>query len=366
MTFLYPVFPLLICIVLLLIKKVNFKEIINGVFWGIISFLLLTIIDIILLPIIGSASINIASMSKGSIFAFIYYFFVAALPEELCKYGSIKFSSKKEKNSIIINAILVSVTFIAIESFGYASTMGVNLSVTRVLHTWHLFYQVIMALFLVKSVNTTSSKNTVLNILALAVPILCHSLHNWLVGINEIVDYIFMAVSILTYFFTIYLILKLDVKKEEPKVRFLVLKVVVIILSLLFMILLHSQNNNVKLNQSQHITEENIELKVISYETFESDNIISSGSYFKVKVEIKNNNDVIYKINTYNLSIVDNLNKNKSYLSIHEFSDSLNEVAPGETVVGYLYFDDDGYDYNYLIFAAGELNDKENYTFTIK
>lgn len=359
----YSIIPLLIIIGLLLLKKVNFKEIVNGIFWGIISVLLTIIVGKIILPIFGFSSSIINN--DISLFAFFINFFIGALPEELSKLISIKFSSEKEKDSIYINSILVGMTFKCIENILYNDTFGASLSLIRVLHAGHLLYQILMALFLIKALNSNGIKKIIYNILAIALPVLCHNIYNTFNSI-DIVSYVFYAIGILTYIFTLYIILKISYDNKEKKVRLFGLKLVVIILTILFIMIIHSQNNNSALNEIQNIQEDNIELKVLSSEKVEINDYFASGNYIKVKVELKNNNDVSYITDMYHFRIVDNLNKHNSYLSIYDFEDGLYEIDAGEKVIGYLYFEDEGYNYTYLIYTAGEFGNKQTYNFNIK
>ena len=92
----YSLIPLLVVIGLLILKKINFKYIVNGLFWGIISIFLTYLIDSLVLPLVGFHSNIYDAPNIGlSFFAFIIAFFTAALPEELSKFLSINACIKK-------------------------------------------------------------------------------------------------------------------------------------------------------------------------------------------------------------------------------------------------------------------------------
>ena len=249
---------------------------------------------------------------------------------------------------------------------GYINTHGINIGLTRMLKPGHLLFQIIMAFFLSKALNNQGYKKILYNGLGIILPMLCHATFNTFVS-NNIIGYIFYAVGIVTYIFTFYYILKLPSTIEQTKIKFFSLKLIFVIITTLFILFInlfmHSQVNS-NLNKIQKIKEDNIELKIISSEKVKTTNEVYSGNYIKIKVEIKNNNDTTFLIN--NVHIVDNLNKNNSYLSLWSFNDSLNEIAAKETSTGYLYFKDDGYNYSYLIYTAGEFPDRQTYTFNIK
>lgn len=363
---LYSIIPLLTTIVLLLLKKINIKKIVNGLFWGTISLLLTVIVNMTILPIFGfSLNDSMLASDDISLFNFIICLFTAAVPEEVSKLISIKLGSKKEKNCIFINSILIGLTFACIENFMYTSVYGSHLGLTRMLQPGHLFFQILMSLFLIKALSNTSFKKIVFSVLALVLPMFCHAAFNTFNSIDTI-SYIFYGIGILTYIFTFYCILKLPADNEEYKIKLIGLKIVFIILSTLFIIIFYQQNNNSNINEVQKIQEDNIELKVISSEKVKISDDISVGNYVKVKVELKNNNDVSYIIDMFRIRIVDDLNKNVSYLSFRNFDDSLYEISARETAIGYLYFDDEDHNYTYLIYTAGEQGNTQTYNFNIK
>lgn len=363
----YSIIPLLLMIGLLIIKKVKFQKIINGLFWGIISVIFAVLIGTTILPILGfSTNTGMLITGDGSFSAFMIFLISAALPEEISKLISIKFGSKKEKNSILINAILVGITFACIENIMYIIGYGSNLGLTRMLQPGHLFFQLVMAHMLIKSINKKGLNQILFNVLAVILPVLCHAAFNTFNTINTIA-YIFYAIGVLTYVYTFYLILKLKIDKNEYKTKFLVLKIIAILLSIFILLIMYPQNKDNTLNKTQIIEEDNIELKVISSEKVEiTDDNFLSGKYIKVKVELKNNNTNTYMLDTYKIRIVDNLNKNDSYLSTFGVDQNITDLEANEIEQGYLYFEDEGYNYTYLIYTAGEFGNTQPYNFVIK
>ena len=68
----------------------------------------------------------------------------------------------------------------------------------------------------------------------------------------------------------------------------------------------------------------------------------------------------------YHFHLVDNLNKNDSYLSLGVFDDDIYEIKAGETETGYLYFSYEGHNYTYLVYTAGQYSNIQTYKFNIK
>ena len=108
----------------------------------------------------------------------------------------------------MINAILIGITFACIENIMYIISYGSNLGLTRMLQPGHLFFQLVMAHMLIKSLDKNYSKKILYSIFALILPMLCHAAFNAFNTI-EILSYIFYAIAVLTYIYTFYLILKL-------------------------------------------------------------------------------------------------------------------------------------------------------------
>lgn len=359
----YSMLPLLIITGLLLIKKVEIKKIVNGIFWGIISIIITFFVSEIILTALGIKSIY--GLTTGvSIYAFIFSLITATLPEEISKFISIKLTKSKNKINIFINSILIGITFASLENYIYISGYGLNIALTRMLHPGHLFFQLIMAMLLTKSLNYSGAKKTIFNSLAILLPALCHAVFNTLVEIKTMA-YIFYIIGIATYIFTFIYILKLSYDDENYNHKFTGLKITIIILALLSLIILYPQNRSKRLNENQIISEENIELKVISSEKIEKNDGFLDGNYIKIQVELKNNNDMVYEVSIFNFEIVDSLNKNGSRLTTVGFDNQLSEVKAKETKIGYLYFKDEGHNYKYLTYLVGGPNNYKKYDFKI-
>lgn len=357
--------PLLIIVILLLIKKVSVKKIFNAIFWGIISLVFAVIITSFILPIFGFSPTATMLNTGVSLTVFIMALFTAAIPEEISKFICIKFSNSKDKSSIIINAILIGVTFACIENIIYISGYSSNVGLTRLLQPGHLFFQLVMASFMIKALTANDSKKMIFNVLSIIVPVLCHTLFNTLNSI-EMIYYIFCVIGVLTYIYTFFLIIKLPKEPQRNEIKMFALKLIGIIVTMLFVVVLSLQNNDSTLNQKQNIKEDNIEMTVLSTEKEEIKEDPFSGNYIKVKVEIKNNSEATYIPDMFHFHITDNLNKNNSYLTLRSFDDCLMQIEAGKTSTGYLYFEDEGHNYTYLIYTSGELGNTQTYSFNIK
>lgn len=363
---LYAALPLLITIIILKVKKIQTKDIINSIFWGIVSVILVTIISSIIF-----STPNVGLLLSGGDVSFAYFILIllkTALPEELSKFLCIKHIAKKEKNSIFINSILIGLTFACVENFIYISSFGVRVGLTRMLHPGHLLFQILMSIILIKSLNKSKNTKILFNIFAIIIPAVCHSIFNTFNEIN-IMSYIFYAIGIITYIFTFICLIKLtNDSKEENKIKFVVPKIIVIIFTLISLLVLISPKSNINLNEVQIIDEDKIEMKVISSEKTEiTDDIdIINGKYIKVKIEIKNNSNIVYELDEMDFKITDELDKNNSNASYFIDDEQLNQIMPGETKVGYIHFKDEGYKYAYLIYVTGEIGNTVTYDFKIK
>lgn len=84
----------------------------------------------------------------------------------------------------------------------------------RLLQPGHLFFQLLMALLLIKGLNNNCFCRILFNILAIIVPMVCHTMFNTFNTIEGISN-IFSFIGILTYVLTFYLIYKLPKIKNE-------------------------------------------------------------------------------------------------------------------------------------------------------
>lgn len=286
----------------------------------------------------------------------------------MSKFIGIKLSSKNNESNILINSIVISLTFAFIENLLYINTSGVSILLTRLLQPGHLFFQIIMGIFLIKSLNYTGRKKTIYKMSGILLAMVSHTIFNTFNGI-EFISYIFFALGILTYIFTIiYILKKENINNENVSIKWFCLKIITIILTIIVCIFISFFNINSNLNELQKIKEDKIELRVISSEKVKIDNNqlnLLNGDFVKVKVEIINNNNSEYEVDSLRFRLVDNLYKNKSFLTFYEYDDSITSVDPGQSLEGYLYFEDDGYNYKYLIYTAGEIGNTQDYNFNI-
>lgn len=369
MNLFYAIIPLLIVIIPLIARRVTFKKIINGIFYGVLSALVASILEVVLVKSIFHVS-NYYDVVQGvSISAFILALLFAAIPEELSKFLCIKFAKTDTKFNIFMNSMLVCATFACVENYLYYVQQGIQLGLTRLLHPGHMFFGLFMALFLIKSLS--SNKKTYV-VLAIAIPSLLHATFNTFVD-TESMAYLFYIIGIITYIVIFVLLFKIPKEvQDESKGKFFILKLIVLILTFILMLILASSSNNsygIEVNEKTLIKQNQIEITVHGYEKENiSDYIVSSynGDYIKVKVTINNLSENDFSVNVFDMNIVDSLNKNSEMPSLIYKDDALSDVKANESKTGYLYFVDDGKDYTYLIYSPSSSGQTDSYTFKLK
>lgn len=363
MSSLYSIIPLLIILIPLIIRKTSKKEIVNGIFWGIISIIISYIV--VMIPEKALKASSIFNVIDVSIFSFFFLLVSTALPEELSKFFCIKETKSKDNFSILMNAMLISSTFSVIEDFMYFIAYGTSIS--RMLTPGHILFELIMSFFLIKA----QKNNKTLNIsLAIIIPVLGHALFNTL-QLDKNLMFLFYILGIVTYIIAFIALLK--VKKQEPKeqkeIKFYLLKIITIIITIIitFLLVLTSSNSNaIKINEKALIQEENIELTINNVEKLKEEDFFGDfKDCIKVKITINNLSDEEYKLNTLETKIVDNLNKNEEYINIY-FNNTIDSIPAHEEKTGYIYFTDNNKDYTYLIYSSGTINNKTNYIFNLK
>ncbi len=295
MQLLYSFTPLVITILILLIKKFDFKKIVNGVFLGIAVLLLVTIMD----GITNSVFHMSQTMYRTNI---ILGIIAGALPEELAKFIVMKLSKDKNKYNIFVYMVLIALTFAGIENYLFFNDAGVYSGITRLLSPGHLAFSFAMSFFLIKA--TKSKLSPLYNVLALIVPIILHQLFNTLIETYEVAIYV---LGVITY---ILLIIKLfRVKNEESKVKLFIPKLIFATLVLLFFLKI-GKFTPVTMNTFSEI-DENVTMKVV--ETSEGHSFF--GDEIIVKVEINNETDELYNIYSTNFMGINGKNGEIIYVS---------------------------------------------------
>ena len=359
MQYLYVVLPLIVMVAIILItKKVTFKQVINAIFFGLLSS--------ILVLVVGSV-FHLDNLSAGMLeVSFAVTLLQAAIPEELAKFICIKSANSKTKTTIFINSILVAISFAVLENVFYMWAKGYTLGLSRTLAPGHFIFELAMAIFLILALNSKGIKKITFTLLALVVPILLHASFNAF----NIDSNIMMIVGGISYLFAIIYIITLP--KENAPVKKYPLKVVgCIAVVLLTIILLVTSPSVYNMNKDVFIKENNITMNVMSIETIEEEsNAVSLYKYkYKIKMKIENNDKIKdYEIGYINFRLVNEKDDKKRLIYINDENDNeLDEaiIKAGETKNVYLYFGVNELNYSYLKYNTS-LVDSSTYTFILK
>ena len=311
MQYLYSFTPLVVAILILLIKKYDFKKIVNGVFLGIVVLIFVFILDAITNSIFNMST----TLYKTNI---ILGILAGALPEELSKFIVMKLSKQKSKYNIFVYMMLIALTFAGIENFLFFNDAGLFSGITRVLSPGHLVFGFVMSFFLVKA--NGSKISGLYNTLALIAPVIVHQLFNTLNDTYEIAVYV---IGVIAY---ILLIIKLfRIKDEEGKIKLFIPKLIFVILVLLFFNRV-GKFNPVPFNTSAEIYN-GVTMKVL--EVTEVDKTFSKET--NVKVEIDNQSSELYKISTFDFTGLNQ--KDGDLMSVYNISDFEVEASSKKEII---------------------------------
>lgn len=259
--------PLIIITICIKIRKQKINNIINLIFYGILSIIISLILgDKILanLPIL-----NYFEKIKG-LPSYIYFLIVAGFNEELSKYICLKLSKPKNKKEIFINILYISLIFTIYEDFLYIgiSTFSLSMALSRALTPAHLLFNLIMFFFLQKVYDYKKNakiKAIILEILALLIPIIMHGLWDFTIAqfnitastMNPILLLIIAIICYVPIIITIFKFLKPeenDQTNEEIKKSLFdkILKPIKLIVIIIFtlMAFLAIKNNNYEMHKN--------------------------------------------------------------------------------------------------------------------
>lgn len=328
--------PLLVIILMLLFKGVKPKNIFNGLFWGVLVTLFVTFV---------CSFIPFTSHLEDLTLSMILLSFLeGALPEELFKFLILKFSCRKSKNPnyVFINAVLIGATFMVLENVLYSSA-GIGAIFSRILQPGHLFFQVVMALCIMRGLKKNKVK--FYSFLGLLLALLSHQAFNTL-HYFEFLKNGYYVIGILTYLFVIVYILKMKKNELKEDVKFKVIKAIaVIIIFLFFAICCLKKVNGV--NQDVKISD-GVTLKISNYECHENKTKIFATEKYEciVKANITNrsNAEFITYRTDYNLVLLSN--KEITAYNI----DGEYEIQPNESKDLIITFYCDQNNANYLLY----------------
>ena len=292
---------------------------------------------------------------ESGILAFAYIFFIAGFVEEISKRIAIKISKPKTPYKILINSIFVALIFAVLENYGYIYTRSSMLvGIKRALMPFHVIYQIIMALFMIKAYEKKKDGHKIysklLKLLSFIVPMLLHTMHNYLLrDVGGININLLIAVVIGIFAYSIIFTSTLWVRKKYPeneeneKKKLNIKKLIFIVIVIAFWIFAFSEavkdpyTSNI--NEALTVEEKNIEITANSIEEIEiTDSYFYNGTYVKVHLEIKNNGSEKVEL----LKFYFNLLKNDESIDVASYvaDDIINlDIPSGGTSSGYLYFE---------------------------
>lgn len=230
--------PFLVILFVLWFKYGKSKNLLNLIFWGSFS----TIITMIL----GIPLQNISIFNDNSFLGFLV---TAGLIEELTRLYCTKFSKPQSKNELIYNCFLISAVFTSIEDYCYFKDAadGIKTWLLRALSPMHLFFALIMVIFLCRAFDyskTNKKKANVYKVLAFVIPVYCHGLWDYSLLQITSLDVLYKRLlfsPILCYLLPIIYILvkvKPNENNEVPKVN-IWKKLIMIIYGLLVLLGFH-------------------------------------------------------------------------------------------------------------------------------
>ena len=240
---------------------------------------------------------------------------------------------------------------------------GYTLGLTRTLAPGHFIFQIVMAILLIRALNSKGIKKTFLTILSLLIPMLLHACFNTFNINNAIIMIIIGGIS---YLFAIIYIIKLP--KEITAVKKYPFKLISCILITLLTFYIYSSNTSYSMNKDVYIKEDNITINVMNVEKIKKIESYDSNKY-KIKVKLTNNNDnKSFKVFLMDFKLTNDTNNQKYALYASDENDNeLDDITieAGETRTLYFYVLVDDFKYNYFNYRTNELN-PSTYTFTIK
>jgi len=283
----------------------------------------------------------------SGILPFIHYLVSVGLIEEVGKYLGFKTTKSKTKTEIFTNMIYVSLFFTIYEDLMYIgnATYSLNVSLHRALTPLHLFFNLIMAHYLIKAheakQNNNKNKSIILEITAIAIPIIIHGLNDFLITQLKGATF-YPLLFIISYIPLIIYLLKIkNEKTEEIQISKSdkLIKIFKIFLVSFFSILpLMSISNNTKINTSKLI-DNSIEITVNSSREEVIDDIIENKqNYVIVNITLKNTTSQDFSFDNLSFYLIDNTDINipKSYNKIDINLE--NPIKANDTVTGELYF----------------------------
>lgn len=310
MQFILSLIPLLIISIFFYIKKIKINNLINVIFWGIISIILTIILNNIVTALIPN--LNEIYSSGNTISKFFAFLIIAGITEETSKYICLKASKPKSKNEIFTNLIYISLIFTIYEDYSYLgnSTYFLKLGLFRAATPCHLIFAVIMSLFLMKSYDIKNKNNDkkylIYEILALIIPIILHGFYDFCVkdyNVTNLNIFLIIFLFILSYGITILAIFKqqkeVEINNNIQKNKIIkFLKIIFIILFTLFFFIVF-KTNYTKFNDSKNIDEEKIIITINNIEEIKNED-----NFIKVNVTIENNNNNVYYLLLNNWKLI--------------------------------------------------------------
>jgi len=322
------ILPLLIITICIKLRKQKINNLIDLVFFGILSAILALIIAT---PIGDTSLFQILKENKG-LPLFIYWLIVAGLIEEVTKYIALKSTKPKSKKEIFINMLYVSTIFTIYEDLGYIFTANfpLKLAVFRALTPMHLVFNLIMIFFLQKAFdhrkNNNKGKALGLEILAIMIPALLHGFYDFILAqfnitINNQNPIMLVATTIICYASVIIAIFKFlkpenteeieantEIKPEIKKIFlskiFKPFKLLFIAISILLIFSIrpsiYEMHEKIKLEQT------NLELTVNSVK--EETDIFNSHNTI-INVTLKNSNNEDFNLFDLNCNLSDKKNE---------------------------------------------------------
>ncbi len=347
--------PVIILFILLFIFKIKIKNwgktIVNFLFWGfLVIYLALALGRLfgVLMPTLSA----IGNMGKS----FFYFLVFAGLVEEVSKFIVLKLSKPKTNKSILLNGLLIGMGFSTIENYAYfGNALTSKDMLFRTILPGHPFLMLfpIWGMILAKS----DEKKKYYPYYGLLIGIIIHAIFDTMTKPTMVII-LFAIIEWGGIIYSLYKLSKMNEEEEvEEKDKYLVLKIIAIVLAGGFYLFAFNTSNTIKkLNTVCHNYFDNIDIKVLSAESVEEKSLFGEETkkYIKVKVTIKNTSDEDYESSIMNVSLVNVSNGEKKAPSFDisldkQLSDEV--IKPNEELTGYYYFESDGkpeeYRFNY-------------------
>ena len=364
--------PLVVIILLMLLLKVKEKRgihlIVDSLFWGFISIIIVAILGLILQNVFPI----IYSLQKFR--SFLFYLVFAGILEECSKFAALKLSKPKSHKQTIINAIFIATMFALIEDYTYFGNALSNSSIiSRLVTPGHALYLLFPTWFMIAGDKTKCKKLMV--VLGLILGIFVHSVYDT-IDKDLVTDIIYGVIGYLAIFISLYNASKMpdddedatktnDNENAQPndeqkaaeaatnqnikiqKDKFFVPKLITVILLSLFLAFTFNVNNRLTpMNQFVHDVDENVDIKVISAETVEVKSTFGKEPHTEIKigVTVKNTSTNDYTVTDMNFKLVRITDGEEKITTFFVKDDSLQEtlLKPQEEVTGYLYYEANG------------------------